>query len=226
MKSPRPDKTMDRIFSEFLAEPATCDLYQSWLKRKWPDHWRREYGQASQSRRTTQSRDGAFFGPIGHEETPGGFSGFRPHEVGADTEMMRVVGAVLQSLGTWLAANGSKRHDDPTGEPIGRAARDFRTAQALLDLFRARLVEDDSADDDDEVPFDRSDRTGAVPAGVGGGRRGLGSNRRAGVDSAVMSGWPGHWLVRAFREGQEIAQSLERAGAGEMPRNRQGISRD
>jgi hypothetical protein len=147
MKSPRPDKTMDQIFAAFLANPATCDLYQSWLKRNWPDHWRREYG------RTSQSRDGAFCGPLGSEEILGGFSGFLPHEVGADTEMMRVAGAVLQILGTWLAANGSKRHDDPTGEPIGRAARDFRTAQDLLGLFRARLAEENSADDDEEVPF-------------------------------------------------------------------------
>lgn len=147
MKSPRPDKTMDQIFAKFLAEPATCDLYQSWLKRNWPDHWRREYG------RTSRSRDGAFFGPLGPEEIRGGFSGSQPHEVGADTEMMRIAGAVLQTVGTWLAANGDKRHDDPTGEPIGRAARDFWTAQDLLGLFRARLVEVNSADDDDEVPF-------------------------------------------------------------------------
>jgi hypothetical protein len=153
MKSPRPDKTMDQIFAEFLAEPATCDLYQSWLKRNWPDHWRREYGRTSQGHRMSQGRDGAFFGPPGSEGILSGFSGFLPHEVGADTEMMRVAGAALQKLGTWLAANGYKRHDDPTGEPIGRTARDFRTAQDLLDLFRAWLVEDNFADDDNEVPF-------------------------------------------------------------------------
>lgn len=149
MKSPRPDKTMDQIFAKFLAEPATCDLYQSWLKRNWPSHWRREYG----SRGTSQDRDGAFFGPLESEEILGGFSGFRPHEIGADTEMMRVAGALLQKLGTWLAANGCKRHYDPIGEPIGRAARDFRTAQDLLSLFRARLAENNAADDDEEVPF-------------------------------------------------------------------------
>lgn len=152
MKSPRPDKPMDRIFAEFLAEPATCDLYQSWLERRWPDHWRREYGGTPQGRRASPIRDGAFFGPLGPEETLGGCSGSLPHEVDADTEMMRAVGAVLQILGTWLAANGSRRHDGPAGEPIGGSARDLRTARDLLDLFRARLVEDDSADDD-EVPF-------------------------------------------------------------------------
>lgn len=137
---------MDPIFTGFLAEPETLALYQSYLKRDWPDHWRREYGRPS------PSRDGAFFGPFGSEEILGGSSGARPQEVGPDTEMMRVVGALLQILGIWLAASGSKRHDGPTGGPTGRVARDFRTAQDLLGRLRARLAEDNSANDDD-IPF-------------------------------------------------------------------------
>jgi hypothetical protein len=136
---------MDPIFMGFLADPETCDLYQSYLKRNWPDHWRQEYGR-------TFPRDGAFGSPFGAEALIGGFSGnpddFLAREVAANTEAMKVAGTVLPGLGVaWPAAKGDVGRDDSTPRRVCRAARDLLAAQDLLGLFRAWLAEASSADD-------------------------------------------------------------------------------
>jgi hypothetical protein len=149
MKSPRLDKTMDQIFTEFLADPETRALYQSYLKRNWPDQWRQEYGR-------TFPRDGAFGSPFGAEDFIGGSSGnpddLLAREVAADTGTMKVAGTVLPGLGVaWPVAKGDVGRDDSTRPRVCRAARDLLAAQDLLGLFRAWLAEDSSADDIDDI---------------------------------------------------------------------------
>jgi hypothetical protein len=149
MKSPRPDKTMDQIFTEFLADPETRALYQSYLKRNWPDHWRQEYGR-------TFPRDGAFGSPFRAEDLIGGSSGdpddLLAREFAADPGTMKVAGAVLPGLGiAWPAAKGDMGCDDSTRERAYRAARDLLATQDLLGLLRAWLAESSSADDIDDI---------------------------------------------------------------------------
>ena len=82
MSTPRPDKTIDRLFEEFLADqevrltPKTFDkydgiihLYRSYLESYWPDHSGKDYDAVTKAR-------GTYCGTYGAEDITSGFSEF------------------------------------------------------------------------------------------------------------------------------------------------------
>ena len=161
MNSRRPDKTINHLFVEFLANQGehlspkshrqyamTIDLYESYLERYWPGRSREEYN-------ATARTDGTFCSTFGAEDLIGGFSGFLddflPHEIDADAETMRVAGTVLKRLGSWLAAKGYVGCHETTRERVNGVTRDLLATQELLNLFQEWLAETGPADDFDDV---------------------------------------------------------------------------
>ena len=91
MKNRKPDKTIDQLFKEFLADqkarlsPRTLtkyqdaiDLYRRYLESYWPDHSGEEYNAITEA-------NGTYCGTFGAKEIASGFyeflDYFMPHKV-------------------------------------------------------------------------------------------------------------------------------------------------
>lgn len=143
MGTPKPDKTIDQLFAEFLADqkarlsPKTysrydwiIELYGSYLERYGPDHSGQESAAIAQAK-------GTYCGTYGAEEITAGFSEFlgyfMPRKVIAGNETMKAAGTVIKKLARWLAEKGYTKLDESVGELVGTAARDLPASQKLLD---------------------------------------------------------------------------------------------
>src|SRR5690348_12383005 len=108
MDSSRPDKTIDQLFAEFLADQKTrlspktyskyvaiIDLYGSYLERYWPGHSQKDYDAITQAK-------GTYCGTYGAEDIASGFSEFlgyfMPLKVIAGNETMKAAGTVIKKL--------------------------------------------------------------------------------------------------------------------------------
>jgi hypothetical protein len=143
MDTPRPDKTIDQLFAEFLAErkarlspksyskyDSIIDLYGSYLERYWPGHSGQDYDAITKAK-------GTYCGTYGAEDIPSGFSEFlgyfMPCKVIAGNETMKAAGTVIKKLARWLAEKGYTELDESAQELVGAAARDLPASQKLLD---------------------------------------------------------------------------------------------
>jgi len=143
MSTPTPEKTIDDLLAEFLADqearlsPKTyaryegiVDLYQSYLERYWPDHSGEDYN-------TVTRAGGTYCGTYGAEDITAGFSEFldyfMPHKVIAGNETMKAAGTVIKKLAKWLVARGYTEDDESMRERLSEAARDLPASQKLLD---------------------------------------------------------------------------------------------
>src|SRR5262249_43265196 len=105
MSTPRPDKTIDELFAEFLAAQearlslqtytryeAVIDLYRGYLERYWPGHSGKDYDAVTRA-------GGTYCGTYGADDITSGFSEFlgyfMPHKVIAGNETMRAAGTVV-----------------------------------------------------------------------------------------------------------------------------------
>ena len=105
MNNPKPDKTIDELFAEFLADQEArlssktygkyegiIDLYRSYLERYWPGHLRKEYDAITKTQ-------GTYCGTFGAEDITSGFSEFlgyfMPRKVIAGNETMKAAGTVI-----------------------------------------------------------------------------------------------------------------------------------
>jgi len=149
-----PNKTIDHVFEEFLAEqearlsPRTLrkyddvlDLFRSCLERYWPGHDQEEYNRIT-------AAGGTFCGTFGPEELPDAldeFLGyFMPHKVIAGKETMKAAGTVTKKLMKWLLAKGyvdDAEALETAKERAGDAARDLPAARDVVDLLDAYLDE-------------------------------------------------------------------------------------
>ena len=151
MDTPRPDKTIDQLFAEFLADqkarlsPTTygkyetiIELYESYLERYWPGHSGKDYDA------TTQAK-GTYCGTFGAEDITSGFSEFlgyfMTHKVIASNATMKAAGTVIKKLARWLAEKGYTEVDDSVRELVGARARDLPASQKLLDELCDWLAE-------------------------------------------------------------------------------------
>jgi hypothetical protein len=143
MKTPEPDKTIDQLFAEFLADqearlsPKTyskyegiIDLYRSYLERYWPGHSGTDYDAVTGSK-------GTDCGTFGAEDITAGFSEFlgyfMPRKVIAGHETMKAAGTIIKKLARWLVEKGYTEDDESIRELVGEAARDLPASQKLLD---------------------------------------------------------------------------------------------
>jgi len=112
MDTPRPDKTIDQLFAEFLADQkarlspktyskydAIIDPYGAYLERYWPGHSGQDYDAITKAK-------GTYCGTYGAEDITSGFSEFlgyfMPCKVIAGDEMMKAAGTVIKKLTRWL----------------------------------------------------------------------------------------------------------------------------
>ena len=143
MSTPKPDRTIDQLFEEFLADqearlsPKTFDkyegiihLYRSYLESYWPDHSGKEYEAVTKAK-------GTYCGTFGAEDITSGFSEFlgyfMPRKVIAGNETMKAAGTVVKKLAKWLVEKGYTEDDESVRELVGTAARDLPASQKLLD---------------------------------------------------------------------------------------------
>jgi len=151
MSTPEPDKTIDQLFEEFLADqvarlsPKTFDkyegiihLYRSYLERYWPGHSGKDYDAVTEAK-------GTYCGTFGVEDITSGFSEFlgyfMPRKVIAGNETMKAAGTVVKKLARWLVEKGYTGDDDSVRERVGTTARDLPASQKLLDDLCDWLVE-------------------------------------------------------------------------------------
>lgn len=151
MKNRDPDKTIDQLFKEFLADqkarlsPRTLtkykdaiDLYRSYLESYWPDHSGKEYDAITKS-------NGTYCGTFGAKEIASGFHEFldyfMPHKVIAGNETMKAAGTVIKKLARWLVEKGLIEDDESLGELLSETARDLPASQKLLDRLEDWLAE-------------------------------------------------------------------------------------
>lgn len=151
MSTPRPEKTIDDLFAEFLAaqqarlSPKTyakyegiIDLYRSYLESYWPGH-------SGEDHNTVTRAGGAYCGAYGAEDVASGFSEFlgyfMPHKVIAGNETMKAAGTVVKKLARWLVDQGYTEDDEAMRERISEAARDLPASQKLLDELNDWLSE-------------------------------------------------------------------------------------
>jgi hypothetical protein len=151
MYTPITDKTIDKLFAEFLADqearlsPQTYDkyeqiihLYRSYLESYRPDHSGKEYEAITKAKVT-------YCGTFGAEEIASGFSEFlgyfMPRKVIAGNETMKAAGTVTKKLAKWLVQKGHTKDDESIRELVGRAARDLPASQTLLDRLDDWLAE-------------------------------------------------------------------------------------
>src|SRR3954454_11161922 len=135
MNTPRPDKTINQLFEEFLADqearlsPKTFDryeqiihLYRSYLESYWPDH------SGKESEAITKAK-GTYCGTFGAAEIVSGFSGFlgyfMPHKVIGSNETMKAAGTVVKKLSKWLVEKGYTEDDEAIRDLVGTTARDL-----------------------------------------------------------------------------------------------------
>jgi hypothetical protein len=151
MKTPKPDKTIDQLFENFLADqearlsPKTydkyegiIDLYRAYLERYWPDH-------SGKEAQTIIKAKGTYCGTFGAEDLTSGFYEFLdyfvPHKVIAGNETMKAAGTVIKKLAKWLVAKGYTEDDEWIREVVGETARDLPASQKLLDRLDDWLAE-------------------------------------------------------------------------------------
>src|SRR4051794_5168868 len=161
MSTPRPDRTIDRLFEEFLADqearlsPKTFDkyegiihLYRSYLESYWPGHSGKDYNAVTKAK-------GTYCGTYGAEDITSGFSEFlgyfMPHKVIGSNETMKAAGTVIKKLAKWLAAKGYSDDDGSVQELVGPLARDLPASQKLLDRLDDWLAENAPEDYGKEV---------------------------------------------------------------------------
>jgi hypothetical protein len=143
MNTSKPDRTIDQLFEEFLADqearlsPKTfdkyegiIDLYRRYLESYWPDHSGKDYEAVTKAK-------GTYCGTYGAEEITSGFfqflDYFMPHKVIAGNETMKAAGTVVKKLAKWLVAKGYTEDDESVRELVGTTARDLPASQKLLD---------------------------------------------------------------------------------------------
>ena len=160
MKNRKPDKTIDQLFKEFLADqkarlsPRTLtkyqdaiDLYRRYLESYWPDHSGEEYNAITKA-------NGTYCGTFGAKEMASGFyeflDYFMPHKVIAGNETMKTAGTVVKKLSKWLVEKGLIEDDESLGEVLGETARDLPATQKLLDRLEDWLA--------DNAPIDSGKR--------------------------------------------------------------------
>jgi hypothetical protein len=151
MNTPKPDKTIDQLFEEFLADQEArlglktydrykgiIQLYRSYLESYWPDHSGKEADAITKAR-------GTYCGTFGAEEIASGFyeflDYFMPRKVIAGNETMKAAGTVIKKLAKWLVAKGYTEDDESIRETVGETARDLPASQKLLDLLDDWLAE-------------------------------------------------------------------------------------
>ncbi|WP_165234537.1 hypothetical protein [Aquisphaera insulae] len=145
MSTPRPDRTIDDIFAEFLAAQEArlssktyaryegiIDLYRGYLERYWPGHSREDCDAVTRA-------GGTYCGTYGAADIASGFSEFlgyfMPHKVIAGNETMKAAGTVVNKLTRWLAARGYTEVDEAARGRVREAARDLPASQKLLDAL-------------------------------------------------------------------------------------------
>jgi hypothetical protein len=150
MNTPKPDKTIDNLFEEFLADqearlsPKTFDkyegiihLYRSYLESYWPDHSGKEYDAITKAK-------GTYCGTFGAEDITSGFSEFldyfMPRKVVAGNETMKAAGTVVKKLAKWLVQKGYCEDDESVKDLVSTAARDLPASQKLLDRLDDWLI--------------------------------------------------------------------------------------
>src|SRR4051812_27881180 len=143
MSTPKPDKTIDRLFEQFLADqearlsPKTFDkyegiihLYRSYLESYWPGH------SGKDSEAITKAK-GTYCGTFGAEDITSGFSEFlgyfMPRKVIAGHETMKAAGTVVKKLARWLVEKGYAEDEESVRDLVGTTARDLPASQKLLD---------------------------------------------------------------------------------------------
>jgi hypothetical protein len=134
MNSFKPDKTIDQLFEEFLADqearlsPKTLDkyegiihLYRSYLESYWPDHSGKDYEAITRAK-------GTYCGTYGAMDITSGFSEFlgyfMPRKVIAGNETMKAAGTVVKKLARWLVEKGYTEDDESVRERVGGTARE------------------------------------------------------------------------------------------------------
>ena len=126
MSTPRPDRTIDELFAEFLAaqearlsqqtysryEAVIEYLYRGYLERYWPDHSGKDYDAVTRA-------GGTYCGTYGAKEIVSGFSEFlgyyMPHKVIASNATMKAAGTVVKKLARWLVEQGYTEDDEAAG---------------------------------------------------------------------------------------------------------------
>jgi hypothetical protein len=151
MNTPKPDKTIDQLFEEFLDDqearlsPKTFDkyeriihLYRSYLESYWPDHSGKDY-------ETITKAKGTYCGTFGADDITSGFSeflgDFMPRKVIAGNETMKAAETVIKKLARWLVERGHTEDDESIRELVGTTARDLPASQKLLDRLDDWLAE-------------------------------------------------------------------------------------
>jgi hypothetical protein len=161
MSFPRPDKMIEQLLADFLADQETrlssndyrqyariIHLYKSYLKRCRPGRAREEYG-------TAVWPEAMYCGTLENKDLTDGFSefldDFLPHVVFADIETMSAAMVVITKLSAWLAAQGDvERHED-TRERTDGIVRTPLETQNLLGLFQDWLAGTSPADYLDDI---------------------------------------------------------------------------
>jgi hypothetical protein len=153
MSKAKPDKTISKLFEEFLADqkarlrPKTyvryegsIHLYRSYLESYWPGHEQKEYNAVTKAGGTYCDRFGA-------EDIASGFSEFlgyfMPMKVMGGNDTMTAAGTTIKKLAKWLAAKGYIDDNEVTSEGIREAARDLPASQKLLDALDDWIEEND-----------------------------------------------------------------------------------
>ena len=152
MSTPRPDRTIDDLFAEFLAaqkarlspttyaryEAVIDNLYRGYLERYWPGHTGKDYDAVTRA-------GGTYCGTYGADDITSGFSeflgSFMPHKVIASNETMKAAGTVIKKLARWLVAQGYTEDDEAVQGHVREAARDLPASQKLLDALNDWLDE-------------------------------------------------------------------------------------
>ena len=184
MSTPKPDKTIDQLFEEFLADqearlsPKTFDkyegiihLYRSYLESYWPDHSGKDYDAVTKAK-------GTYCGTYGAEDITSGFSEFlgyfMPRKVIAGNETMKAAGTVVKKLDQVAGREGLHR-GRRIGPGHGGRGRPRPARQPEAPRRAGRLALRDrpgQVRQEDRRPFpDPADRAEADLAGVDDRRR-------------------------------------------------------
>jgi hypothetical protein len=152
MSTPRPDRTIDDLFAEFLVaqktrlspktygryEAVIDNLYRGYLERYWPGHTGKDDEAVTRA-------GGTYCGTYGADDITSGFSEFlgyfMPHKVIASNETMKAAGTVVKKLARWLVAQVHTEEDEAVLGRVREAARDLPASQKLLDALNDWLDE-------------------------------------------------------------------------------------
>ena len=148
MKTAKPEKTIAKVFEEFLADQKTrishktflkyqiiISLYKSYLESYWPGH-DGEYEKITKA-------GGTYCTTFGPEDATEGYSEFlgyfMPRKVMCGKDTMQAAGTVTKKLAKWLAEKGYVKDTEDAQERAGEAAKDLPNATEVLDLLNAYL---------------------------------------------------------------------------------------